>query len=100
MRRIRAFLLRIGGLFNKRRRDNDLTAEFESHLQMHIEDNLRAGMDAAAARREALLKFGAIEARKEEFRDRRSLPMLEMLWQDLRDALGQVRDKPGLTICA
>jgi hypothetical protein len=42
VRRIRAFLCRIGGLFNKRRRDHDLTAEFESHLQMHIDDNLRA----------------------------------------------------------
>jgi hypothetical protein len=38
--------------------EQELAAEMESHLQMHIEDNLRAGMSAEEARRQALIKLG------------------------------------------
>jgi hypothetical protein len=44
MRRTPAFLLRLAGAFRKDRRDRELADEIESHLQLHIEDNLRAGM--------------------------------------------------------
>ena len=73
MRTIRVFLLRFAGLFQKEWRDGDFSEEIEIHLQLHIEDNLRAGMNAEDARRDALLKFGGIEATKEEYRERRSL---------------------------
>jgi len=53
MRKFRALLLRLGGMFGRRRRDEELAAEMESHLQMHIEDNLRSGMSAAEAKRTA-----------------------------------------------
>ena len=56
MRQMRAWLLRFGGLFRKVRQDRDFAVEMDSHLQMHIEDNLRAGMNAAEARRKALIK--------------------------------------------
>jgi macrolide transport system ATP-binding/permease protein len=41
MRRARGWLLRLGELFGRQRRERELAAEMESHLQMHIEDNLR-----------------------------------------------------------
>src|SRR5437867_8189338 len=44
MRQLRAFFFRLAGLFRKDRRDRDLSAEMETHLTMHLEDNLRAGM--------------------------------------------------------
>ena len=44
MKTLRAWFLRIGGLFSKAGRDSDLSDEIESHLQLHIDDNLRAGM--------------------------------------------------------
>jgi hypothetical protein len=50
MRRLRAWFLRLGGSFNKQRRERELAEELESHLRMHIEDNLRAGMTPAEAR--------------------------------------------------
>jgi hypothetical protein len=51
MRKFRALLLRLGGLFGRNRRDEELAAEMDSHLQMHIEDNLRAGMSTTEAQR-------------------------------------------------
>ena len=44
MRRLRAWFSRLGGLFNNERRERELADELESHLQMHIEDNLRRDM--------------------------------------------------------
>jgi predicted permease len=100
MRRLRALLLRLSGLFRKDRRDRELAAEMESHLQMHIEDNLRAGMSAAEARRQALVKLGGVEQTKEIYRDRRSLPAFEMLLQDLRFAARMLQKNPAFTAVA
>jgi predicted permease len=97
MRRLRAWLIRLGGLFNKEIRDHELSAEMESHLQLHIDDNLRAGMSAEEARRQALLELGGMEQTKEAFRDRRGLPVLETFLQDLRFAARMLRKNPGVT---
>jgi macrolide transport system ATP-binding/permease protein len=53
MKWLRGWLWRLAELFRKKRQEKDLAVEMETHLQMHIEDNLRAGMNAADARREA-----------------------------------------------
>jgi hypothetical protein len=68
MREIRAWFLRLAGLFHKERRDAELAAEIESHLQMHIEDNLRSGMSPEEARRHAVIKLGGVESTKEYYR--------------------------------
>ncbi len=94
MRGLRAWFLRIGGLFRKDLRDHELAQELESHLEMHIEDNVRAGMTRAEARRQALLKLGGIEQTKEKYRDRRGIPALETFWQDFRFATRILRKNP------
>jgi len=88
---------RLSAFFRKQQRDAEFAAELESHLQFHIEDNLRAGMSPEAARREALLKLGGFEQTKKNYRDRRGLPELEALFQDLRFGFRMLLKSPGST---
>ncbi len=97
MRIFRAWFLRFAGSFEKKKRGRDFAEELESHLQMHIEDNLRSGMDPEEARRLALIKLGGIEQTKENYRERSGLPVLETLWQDARFGLRLMEKNPLMT---
>ncbi|MGA2098635.1 MAG: ABC transporter permease [Candidatus Acidiferrum sp.] len=90
-RRIRALLVRVARRFQRSDRERDFSAEMESHLAMHIEDNLRAGMSQEQARREAMMKLGGMEQTKESYRDRSGLPLLETFLRDLRFAFRMLR---------
>lgn len=72
--------------------------EFEGHIAALVEENLRLGMSPAEARRQAVLKFGAVEAIKESYRDQRGLPFFETLMQDTRHTVRRLRKAPVFTM--
>ena len=74
-----------------------LQAEIEQHIAMQTADNLRSGLSPEEARRQALLKFGNVEAMKESFRDQKGLPAMETLVTDIRLALRRLRRAPAFT---
>ena len=51
MRKLRALLVRLWTLPHRKSEDREFSEELQSHLQMHIEDNIRSGMSPEQARR-------------------------------------------------
>jgi predicted permease len=79
MRRLRAWLLRAAAQLGLGRADRRFDDEIASHLQLHIDDNLRVGMSSAEARRAALLALGGAARVRDEYRDRAGVPALRVL---------------------
>jgi predicted permease len=98
--KIRALLLRLRGMADGTRENEDFADELESHLAMHTEEGIRAGLSAEEARRRALMKLGGAEQTRQAYRERVTLPRLENILRDVNFALRQMRRKPGFTITA
>jgi predicted permease len=98
MRTLRRFINRLSSWFRTQQDEERLKAEIEEHLALQTAENLRTGLPPAEARRQAVLKFGAVEAMRESYRDQRGLPFMETLIQDARHTLRRLRKAPAFTI--
>ena len=80
--------------------EREMDDEMRFHIEMEIEDRVRAGESPAQARRAAMRDFGGVERFKEEVRDVRGLRAGEDLLRDFRLALRTLRRSPAFTLVA
>jgi len=97
MKTLRQFVKRLTSWLTTQRDEERLRSEIEEHLAHLTAENRQAGLSPAEARRQAVLKFGAVEAMKESYRDQRGLPLMETLVHDIRRVFRRLRMAPSFT---
>src|SRR5580693_9886678 len=97
---LRRLLQRLRSVFPNAQMDHDLDAEMAAHLDLAIEENIQRGMAPKEARRRALVRFAGVEQARQQHRESRGLPWLDVLMQDLRFTFRTMRRDRGFTIIA
>jgi putative ABC transport system permease protein len=92
---IRGMWLKIRALLAPSRTERELNDEVRFHLEMETEANIRRGMSAEDARREAHRRFGGVDRFTEQTREARGTRWIEDLTRDARQGFRSLRHSPG-----
>jgi len=91
---------RIRSFFRKAPLDDELNEELAAHIDLAVEENMRRGLTPSAARRQAMIQFGGVMQAKEQQREARGLPGLDILMQDLTYSFRTLKRDRSFTIIA
>src|SRR5262249_16742147 len=90
----------VRALWRAKKIDAEIDDEIRFHLDMRIEQNIRAGMDPVEARRAALRLFGNSGRIKEMCREAHGVGFAESLIQDIAFGARMLRKNPGFSVVA
>ncbi len=91
---------RLRSLARRRELEDRLDDELRFHVEQQIEKNLRLGMTADEARRQALIRFGGVEQMRERTRDEFRAARIEHLARDVGYGLRSLRRQPAFSAMA
>src|SRR5882724_7734877 len=97
---LRQLLQRLRSSFSDAQMDRELDTEMAAHLELAIEENMKRGLSAEEARRQALVRFGGVEQAAQQHREARGFQVFDILWLDLRYTFRTMRRDPAFTLIA
>ncbi|MFA5910551.1 MAG: ADOP family duplicated permease [Vicinamibacterales bacterium] len=97
---MRTSLSRLLDLVLRRQREERLTEELQSHLDMLTDEHVANGLSPAEARLAARKSFGGVDQTKMRYREQRGFPIVETVLQDVRFAIRVLTRDRGFALTA